>query len=169
MPEPETHVPPTEPAPAKPLPHLFIATPAYGGMMHLGYVTGLIGFVRDAQKQNLDVTYWLQGGESHINRARNYAVAEFLKSKASHLLFIDADIAWKTEDIGKVISAAHNNDLDVVAGAYPIKEINWEKAGEALMRGMDPKAESSRMVVHRLDIETDSKGHVDGIGDCGCD
>ena len=161
----DAQVPPTQPAP-KPLPNIFIATPCYGGQIHLGYVTGLIAFVRDAQIQGIDVVYWLQGGESHINRARNYAVAAFLESKCSHLFFIDADISWKTTDIAKVISAAHNNDLDVVAGAYPIKEIDWAKAAKSIERGEDPRVESSRMVVHRLDIEHDSKGHVDGIGDC---
>lgn len=160
-----TDVPPTEPAP-KPLPSLFIATPCYGGMLHLGYVSGLIGFVHDAQAQNIDVVYWMQGGESHINRARNYATAAFLESKCSHLFFIDADIAWKTPDIAKIISAAHSNDLDIVAGAYPLKEINWERAAQAIARGEDPKIESSRMVVHQIDIEKDSKGHIEGVGDC---
>ena len=166
MPETETPIPQTEPAPEKPKPVMMLATPCYGGQIHIGYVEGLIRFVRDVEKQGMEVAYWLQGGESHINRARNYAVASFLESKCTHLFFIDADITWRTPDIAKVISAAHNNDLDVVAGAYPIKEINWQKASEAIAKGQDPKAGSSRMVVHRLDVDKGSLGHVDGIGDC---
>ena len=74
--------------------------------------------------------------DSLINRARNQLVAKFMANKEfTHLFFIDVDISFKHEDILKVLW--HNKEI--MTGAYPIKDINWEKIAKNSINGMDPK------------------------------
>ena len=54
-------------------------------------------------------------------RARNILTAMFLESECSHLMFIDADIGFNPKDVIKLIA----RDRNVVVGAYPKKNINW--------------------------------------------
>ena len=58
-------------------------------------------------------------GESLVQRARNNATEAFLRSRFDHLLFIDADLEFKPEDI----EALYNMDAPVVCGAYPFKRM----------------------------------------------
>jgi hypothetical protein len=43
--------------------------------------------------------------------------------QATHLLFVDGDIGFEPEQVLRLI----NCGADVVAGIYPIKQLNWEK------------------------------------------
>ncbi len=53
-----------------------------------------------------------------MQRARNRMVAQFMATdRASHLLFIDADIAWEPEAVLGLLA----HDQDVVCGVYPRK------------------------------------------------
>jgi hypothetical protein len=59
--------------------------------------------------------------DSLIARARNAAVAGFLNQKDStHLLFVDTDINFKSEDVFKMLE----RDKEVVCGLYPKKYIS---------------------------------------------
>lgn len=62
--------------------------------------------------------------ESLITRGRNCLSAMFLENKdLTHLLFIDADISWRPEDVLKL--AKH--DKDIVGGCYPKKKLNLQR------------------------------------------
>ena len=62
--------------------------------------------------------------DSLISRARNQLVAKFMANKNfTHLLFIDVDLGYEYEDILKMLW----HDKEIVTGAYPIKEILWDK------------------------------------------
>jgi hypothetical protein len=72
--------------------------------------------------------------DSLINRARNSVVAKFMGfEKATHLMFIDADIAWEPESIIKLLY----HEKEVVTAAYPIKQIDWKRVEENVKAGMD--------------------------------
>lgn len=159
----ETPVPATEPAPAEPKPYLFVATPCYGGLSYVVFNTSLLKLAEVCRSEGIKMDVWQQGGESLIPRGRNYAVHEFLKSQATHLLFIDADIEFDPEDVGKLMRSG----LEVVAGAYPLKRIEMAKVKAALERGEpDPLHFASQMVVHAIDDEENERGYVEGLGDC---
>jgi len=62
--------------------------------------------------------------DSLISRARNQLVAKFMANENfTHLLFIDVDLGYNYEDILKMLW----HDKEIVTGAYPIKEILWDK------------------------------------------
>jgi hypothetical protein len=71
------------------------------------------------------VSIELLGYDSLITRSRNALVAKFLDTEtATHLLFIDADIAFEVEQVARMLRF----DQDVVAGMYPLKMIHWDAA-----------------------------------------
>lgn len=70
--------------------------------------------------------------DSLITRARNQLVAKFMSNpEFTHLLFIDVDLGFSPDDILKMLW----HDKEIVTGAYPIKDINWDKVSEAARNG----------------------------------
>jgi hypothetical protein len=81
-------------------------------------------------------TYFLFN-ESLITRARNYCVDEFLRSDATHLMFIDSDIGFNPHDvIGMLALQSDDSPYDVLCGPYPKKNISWEKIKLAVDKGV---------------------------------
>jgi len=72
-----------------------------------------------------------------ITRARNYCVANFLKSDATHLIFIDSDIHWKAMDLMYMIHLISENPelYRIMCALYPKKTIAWEKVLTAAKTG----------------------------------
>lgn len=86
--------------------------------------------------------------DSLISRARNQLVAKFMANPAyTHLMFIDVDLGFSPDDIIKMLW----HDKEIVTGAYPIKEINWDKVKDNVKKGVDTKSlleKSVRFVVN---------------------
>jgi hypothetical protein len=113
---------------------LFIATPAYLGGVHAAFCAAL---VQTAQHLTHGKIRWRNDfftGASAVQIARGVLCAKFLASGYSHLMFIDADIAWKMEAIRKLLAASEHHD--VCCGVYPLKSeplqfpVNFELDGE---------------------------------------
>jgi hypothetical protein len=75
--------------------------------------------------------------ESLVQRARNYIADEFLRSDCTHLLFIDADIAFNPRDVLGLLAVnlADPDKFNIVTGPYPKKTIAWEKVQKAAAAG----------------------------------
>lgn len=102
-----------------------LATPCYGGLVHHAYMGSVIRLLQAAPGMGLRVSVELLGNDSLVQRARNTLVAKFLAmDDASHLLFIDGDIAFETGQIARMLGFGE----DVVAGMYPLKMIHWDEA-----------------------------------------
>ena len=72
-----------------------------------------------------------------ITRARNYCVDEFMRSSATHLMFIDSDIGFNPQDVIALLAMqSEESDYDVIGGPYPKKCISWEKIKQAVDKGM---------------------------------
>lgn len=112
---------------------IFIATPMYGGMCHGLYTKSLMETVSQMQSFGIPSQLYYLFNESLITRARNYCVHNFLKSDATHLLFIDSDIGWRSMDVMYMLHLlAENTELyRVFCGLYPKKTIAWEKVLKA--------------------------------------
>ena len=63
-------------------------------------------------------------GDAAVGRLRNYLTSDFLDSDCTHMLFVDSDILFTADQIGRLAS----RDLDIVGGLYPKKaqgEVQW--------------------------------------------
>jgi hypothetical protein len=113
---------------------LFVATPMYGGMCTGLYASAIMQTVGMCGQNNIQMYYSFMMNESLITRARNSMTYDFLKSEATHLMFIDADIGFNPADIPRMVDA----DVDVICGLYPKKEINWVQVSEAVKGNVPP-------------------------------
>jgi hypothetical protein len=110
--------------------HLVVATPCFGGQVSSIYASSIFALQRALRsKSNVDLKVQLRDGDALITRARANLVTLFLDDPAAtHLLFVDADIGFTPEQAFRLIESG----ADVVAGVYPIKRVNWDKAKRAL-------------------------------------
>ncbi len=106
--------------------HLVVATPCFGGQVSSLYASSIFDLQRAVRsKSNIDLTVHMRDGDALITRARANLVTLFLDDPlATHLLFVDADIGFEPEQVFRLIESG----ADVVAGVYPIKRVNWDKA-----------------------------------------
>jgi hypothetical protein len=123
-------------------PHLVVATPCFGGQVSSLYATSLLKLQQDALVRNdLDLKVLMLGGDALITRARANLVAYFLGDPtATHLLFIDADIAFEPAQVRRLLEFGR----DMTAAVYPVKKIDWEKARAVLAAGR-PKPEAAAL------------------------
>ena len=114
-----------------------IATPMYGGMCHGLYTRSLMETCGTMQQYGVGAQLFSIFNESLITRARNYCVANFLKSDCDYLVFIDSDIGWKSMDFMYMLHLMTDNPdkYRIMCGLYPKKTIAWEKVAEAARQG----------------------------------
>lgn len=96
---------------------LLIATPMYGGMCHERYFASCMELKESLIHGGMDHDWLTTTNESLITRARNTSAASFLKTSFQKLMFIDADIEFRAEDVAML----WNMNLAVVCGAYRMK------------------------------------------------
>ena len=106
----------------------------YGGMCTSEYTQSLLNLSESANKSNVKLTTIFLGNESLIQRGRNTVAHHFMElPDATHLLFIDADIKFRTEDIVKMIAA----DKSLIVGPVALKGYNWDEIRQAAVNGED--------------------------------
>jgi hypothetical protein len=110
--------------------HLVVATPCFGGQVSSIYASSIFALQRALRPMaNVELKVHLRDGDALITRARANLVTLFLDDPAAtHLLFVDADIGFAPEQVFRLIESG----ADVVAGCYPIKRVNWDKAKRAI-------------------------------------
>jgi len=85
----------------------------------------------------IPLQFYFLFNESLITRARNYCADEFMRSDATHLMFIDSDIGFDANDVIALLGlSATNEDYHVLCGPYPKKTIAWEKIKAAVDKGV---------------------------------
>ena len=114
--------------------HLAIGTPMHGGLCNSEYTQSLLNLSESANKSNVKLTTIFLGNESLIQRGRNTVAHHFMNlPDATHLLFIDADIKFRTEDIVRMIQA----DKSLIVGPVALKGYNWDEIRQAAVNGED--------------------------------
>lgn len=141
-------------------PTIFLATPCYGGMANLHFVQSLLALQTACREREIGLHVQLTGGDALITRARSVMAAQFLRSGASHLLFVDADIGFAPEQVFRLLQA----DRDVVGGIYPTKGIDWTKTRAAATAGREDLLASSVGYVVRFIPNPTNSVEVDDAG-----
>lgn len=116
---------------------IFVGTPMYGGNCAGIYTKSCTDLAMMCAANGINLRFYYLFNESLIQRARNYIVDEFLRSDATHLMFIDADIGFNAKDVLGLLAVYHTDPekYNVVTGPYPKKTIAWEKIKKAAEMG----------------------------------
>jgi hypothetical protein len=94
---------------------IFIGTPSSAGLVHSTYAVSLVSTSMFLSTKSIHVITHIECGGTLLVQSRNRIISDFLKSTASHLLFVDSDIGWLPEDLFRML----NRNQDFVAGVYP--------------------------------------------------
>ncbi|MDB5608316.1 MAG: hypothetical protein JWP25_5216 [Bradyrhizobium sp.] len=122
--------------------HLVVATPCFGGQVSSIYASSIFQLQRALRsKSNVELKVLMRDGDALITRARANLMTLFLDDPmATHFLFVDADIGFEPEQVFRLIESG----ADVVAGVYPIKRVNWDKA-RRVIESNRPKVASAAL------------------------
>jgi len=134
--------------------HIFVATPMYGGQCFGYFTQSCLQLSNLCKTKDVDVSFSFLFNESLIQRARNLLAQHFLKSEATHMMFIDADIRFNPEQIFPMLEA----DKEIICGIYPKKEINWttvKMAMDANVPNDQLKFHTGAFVVNLVDYQTE--------------
>jgi hypothetical protein len=114
-------------------PSLMIGIPCYGGQLYSSCVGSLFGLMAACGQHGISVHLNLLPGHSIISHARNMISSHFLfDTKCSHLLFLDADIAFDPEDVLRLLKA----DRDIIALPCATKKLDWQRISDAAKTGV---------------------------------
>ena len=119
---------------------LFITTPCFGNLVTVDFMQSMINTQSWTADTHIPWRFYWLGNNAIITEARNRCVAEFLNDNDhySHLLFVDADVAFGVETLEKLLKA----DKDVAVAPYPNKSIDW--AWQEFRITQDPEADYSK-------------------------
>src|ERR1700683_2778735 len=134
--------------------HLVVATPCFGGQVSSIYASSIFQLQSAVRsKSNMKLKIELRDGDALITRARANLMTLFLDDPTTtHFLFIDADIGFTPDQVFRLIESG----ADVVAGIYPIKRVNWDKA-RRIIESQRPKLPAASL---DYVLEIDNPDHV---------
>lgn len=116
---------------------LFLATPMYGGQCAGMFARSVADLAALCTQYGVQLQLYFLFNESLITRARNYCCDEFMRSGATHLMFIDSDIGFNPQDVIALLAIQDEaSPYDVIGGPYPKKCISWEKIKMAVDKGV---------------------------------
>ena len=117
---------------------LFLATPMYGGQCTGIYTKSISELNAICAQIGIPIQTFYLFNESLITRARNYCVDEFLRSDATHFIFVDSDIGFDPRYVLNLMALQANEPekYNIIGGPYPKKSLSWEKIKYAVDKGI---------------------------------
>ncbi len=103
-------------------PRIFLATPLHNDRVHSAYMNGVMQLVSERRGRVLIAKYTSQ----NLFMSRDILTAHFLRSSATHLLWVDSDMGWSAEDVAALLATGK----DFIGGAYARKHEELELAPE---------------------------------------
>lgn len=139
---------------------LFIATPMYGGSNHGLYMKSCLDLQNLLTQYQIEVKFSFIFNESLITRARNYLVDEFLyRSNSTHLLFLDADIAFNPQDVLAMLAL----DKDIIGAPYPKKSVKWGNVKKAIVKSMMASYNNPDLVAQKVFRKAIKEGDLNAL------
>ena len=118
---------------------IFVATPCHSEVS-IHYTQSVLELQRLSTTKDIPIVFQMFKS-SLVTQGRNLCVAGFLESDATHLLFIDSDIAFKAQSAFNLLYA----NKDVISIPYPLKDMNWDKAIHMIKEGKIKTADDLRL------------------------
>ena len=139
---------------------IMVATPMYGGNGNTMYISSMLQLQDHCHKRGIEFQHCFMMNESLIDRGRNGLVSEFLTvGTADFLLFVDADIQFRPEDVLAMMSF----DKELICAPYPKKHISWDVIIAAIKAGIEDIPTLERLVGEYVFTTLDERGPVDKI------
>jgi len=112
--------------------HVHYCTPCYGGQITEPFFRSWTKAHMMYTRHEIPYSVTTSANESLISRARCHMVAYFMANpKATHLMFIDADVNFDCIDILHMLQ----HDKDIIVGAYPKKDLDWRGIERRILGG----------------------------------
>jgi len=103
---------------------LVIGTPCFGGVVTLPYMLSMLSLKDVLGAAKVSFRLLAPANDSLVTRVRNSIANQFLRdARATHLLFIDADIEFPAQLVPHLLRAGK----DVVCGVYPVKGLALDR------------------------------------------
>jgi hypothetical protein len=134
--------------------HLFIAVPCYGCKMGVKFTTSLLRLEGFCLSHGIKMTIEFLGNESLITRGRCILAERAMKSNATHLFFIDADIGFEVPTVLRLIAF----DAPVTAGIYAKKGLNFGDVIKASTH--EPAKLMDAALNFNLNLDPEKKNHT---------
>lgn len=115
---------------------LLVATPLYDGAQ-ADYLRAVVGLTGAAERAGMGCAFaWLSNNAS-ISRARNVLTAAFLRSDATHMMFVDGDIGFAPDEVIDCLNRMQADPALAVMGApCPKRMVNWGLVAAAAAKGL---------------------------------
>ena len=98
---------------------ILFATPCYGGMVTEAHFSSCLQLKDSLNSEGIDHNWYTLANESLVQRARNNCAEFFLEeTDFEYLMFLDADIEFKPEDVATL----YQMEKDVAVGVYRMKK-----------------------------------------------
>lgn len=139
---------------------IMVCTPVHSECS-IHYTQSLLKFQIACINRNIHVAFTLLKS-SLVTQGRNLCVSSFLTEEAvsgkkfTHLLFIDSDIAFKSESIFRMLKA----DKEVIAVPYPIKHVNYDKIWERIEEGKIGDARTLSRAGFQFPLKAEKKDKI---------
>lgn len=117
---------------------LCVFTPCYGCMLSVEHAMCVLRLQESALLQGVEIAFEYLGNESLVQRARNIQAAKFLQSDGTHMLFLDADIAFDPAAVFRMLRFLETRDQDIATAIYPKKNMDWDAVAR---KSLEPTAE----------------------------
>ena len=128
-------------------------TPILDGNVNHGYVHSLLGIQQACLSVGVPFSWSFVVGNSMLVAARNRCVGQFMdETKATHMLFLDADISVRWEDVMVALVA----DKDVVAIPCLKRAIDWDRSVEMVRKHPEVPASAIEGVLGMPNFVLDS-------------
>jgi hypothetical protein len=124
------------PPPQALTPHVLIATPAYGANVKLQYVESIMRTQQALQRRGIAHDF-ISTANAEVVTARNFLASVMVeRPQYTHLLFVDADMAFAPSSVEALLSA----EKPLIGCVYPKKHFNAAAFAAAVKRGEDNAA-----------------------------
>lgn len=112
-----------------------VCTPVREGRFMGNYMMAISSLQKWSTLLGLPVDIQTMMGVTYIEFGRNVLANTFWKSECTHLVFIDSDIGFITNNFFELLLC----DKDIVGGMYTRRKINWHAVHKAVLEGVPPE------------------------------
>jgi hypothetical protein len=111
---------------------IFIATPTTGGIVKCDFYASVARMVAKLTRDGIGV-YISVFDSSDVAYQRDYLADEFLRSDATHILFVDSDMMFGDDLCSKLLAL----EKDMVGAAYTTRSVNFDEFRSEIRSGKD--------------------------------